>query len=174
MKVKYETRQEDLGIARKRASVYVPYNYSTLTSSSMSDNGVLFQGANAEYKFTWKVEPRENDKLSDFEYATVTPPNTEVKMVEFLYHPDNKKVEGNKFTKDDPATFFKKKGAIVTNSKTISPIMAEKSKVLPPIGTFTLNILRYGSEIFLIILKKAELLKGSIQDPKTFKTIMVS
>ena len=119
MKVKYETRQEDLGIARKRASVYVPYNYSTLTSSSMSDNGVLFQGANAEYKFTWKVEPRENDKLSDFEYATVTPPNTEVKMVEFLYHPDNKKVEGNKFTKDDPATFFKKKGAIVTNSKTI-------------------------------------------------------
>lgn len=119
MKVKYETRQEDLGIVRKKASVYVPYNYSTLTSSSMSDNGVLFQGANAEYKFTWKVEPRENDKLSDFEYATVTPPNTEVKMVEFLYHPDNKKVEGNKFTKDDPATFFKKKGAIVTNSKTI-------------------------------------------------------
>ena len=52
--------------------------------------------------------------------------------------------------------------------------MAEKSKVLPPIGTFTLNILRYGSEIFLIILKKAELLKGSIQDPKTFKIIMVS
>lgn len=119
MKVKYETRQEDLGIARKKASVYVPYNYSTLTSSSMSDNGVLFQGANAEYKFTWKVEPRKNDKLSDFEYATVTPPNTEVKMVEFLYHPDNKKVEGNEFTKDDPATFFKKKGAIVTNSKTI-------------------------------------------------------
>lgn len=119
MKVKYETRQEDLGIARKKASVYVPYNYSTLTSSSMSDNGVLFQGANAEYKFTWKVEPRKNDKLSDFEYATVTPPNTEVKMVEFLYHPDNKKVEGNEFTKDDPATFFKKKGAIITNSKTI-------------------------------------------------------
>ena len=119
MKVKYETRQEDLGIARKKASVYVPYNYSTLTSSSMSNNGVLFQGANAEYKFTWKVEPRKNDKLSDFEYATVTPPNTEVKMVEFLYHPDNKKVEGNEFTKDDPATFFKKKGAIVTNSKTI-------------------------------------------------------
>ena len=119
MKVKYDTRQEDLGIARKKASVYVPYNYSTLTSSSMSDNGVLFQGANAEYKFTWKVEPRKNDKLSDFEYATVTPPNTEVKMVEFLYHPDNKKVEGNEFTKDDPATFFKKKGAIITNSKTI-------------------------------------------------------
>lgn len=119
MKVKYETRQEDLGIARKKASVYVPYNYSTLTSSSMNDNGVLFQGANAEYKFTWKVEPRKNDKLSDFEYATVTPPNTEIKMVEFLYHPDNKKVEGNEFTKDDPATFFKKKGAIVTNSKTI-------------------------------------------------------
>lgn len=117
--ITYQSLQKDYGMAKKTAHVYVPYNYSTLTSSSMSDNGVLFQGANAEYKFTWKVEPRKNDKLSDFEYATVTPPNTEVKMVEFLYHPDNKKVEGNEFTKDDPATFFKKKGAIVTNSKTI-------------------------------------------------------
>lgn len=117
--ITYQSLQKDYGMAKKTAHVYVPYNYSTLTSSSMSNNGVLFQGANAEYKFTWKVEPRENDKLSDFEYATVTPPNTEVKMVEFLYHPDNKKVEGNEFTKDDPATFFKKKGAIVTNSKTI-------------------------------------------------------
>lgn len=117
--ITYQSLQKDYGMAKKTAHVYVPYNYSTLTSSSMSDNGVLFQGANAEYKFTWKVEPRKNDKLSDFEYATVTPPNTEIKMVEFLYHPDNKKVEGNEFTKDDPATFFKKKGAIVTNSKTI-------------------------------------------------------
>lgn len=117
--ITYQSLQKDYGMAKKTAHVYVPYNYSTLTSSSMSNNGVLFQGANAEYKFTWKVEPRKNDKLSDFEYATVTPPNTEVKMVEFLYHPDNKKVEGNEFTKDDPATFFKKKGAIVTNSKTI-------------------------------------------------------
>lgn len=117
--IAYQSLQKDYGMAKKTAHVYVPYNYSTITTSEMSDNGVLFQGANAEYKFTWKVEPRENDKLSDFEYATVTPPNTEVKMVEFLYHPDNKKVEGSEFTKDDPATFFKKKGAIVTNSKTI-------------------------------------------------------
>ncbi len=119
MKVKYETRQEDLGIARKKASVYVPYNYSTTVGSYIDKNDTLFQGTIVENNFEWEVEPRKNDKLSDFEYATVTPPNTEVKMVEFLYHPDNKKVEGNKFTKDDPATFFKKKGAIVTNSKTI-------------------------------------------------------
>ena len=119
MKVKYETRQEDLGIARKKASVYVPYNYSTTVVSYIDKNDTLFQGTIVENNFEWEVEPRKNDKLSDFEYATVTPPNTEVKMVEFLYHPDNKKVEGNKFTKDDPAAFFKKKGAIVTNSKTI-------------------------------------------------------
>lgn len=119
MKVKYETRQEDLGIARKKASVYVPYNYSTTINSNINETDTLYQGAIAKYELSWKIEPRENDKLSDFEYATVTPPNTEVKMVEFLYHPDNKKVEGNEFTKDDPAAFFKKKGAIVTNSKTI-------------------------------------------------------
>lgn len=119
MKVKYETHQEDLGIARKKASVYVPYNYSTTTNSNINETDTLYQGAIAKYELSWKIEPRENDKLSDFEYATVTPPNTEVKMVEFLYHPDNKKVEGNEFTKDDPAAFFKKKGAIVTNSKTI-------------------------------------------------------
>lgn len=117
--IAYQSLQKDYGMAKKTAHVYVPYNYSTTTNSNINETDTLFQGAIAKYELSWKIEPRENDKLSDFEYATVTPPNTEVKMVEFLYHPDNKKVEGNEFTKDDPATFFKKKGAIVTNSKTI-------------------------------------------------------
>ena len=92
--IKYESLDRDYGTVRKTAHVYIPYNYSTSIASHISDNNVVFQGAEVNSKMSWKIEPRENDKLSKFNFATVTPKNTQVQMVEFLYHPDNQNVEG--------------------------------------------------------------------------------
>lgn len=112
---KYKARREWGDETRlKTATVYVPYNFETTVSSSISTNDVVFQGASVDTYYQWSVVPRRNDKTApDWTggYATSTPDRgekneTHVIMFEWLYYPGDHTVSGNTFSKKTPEQHF--------------------------------------------------------------------
>ena len=102
-------------VSTKRATVYIPYNYTTTVSSSIDAGDVTFQGAALDTDYKWSVNPRVNDKTAPDQgakgYATSTPdtgrPNeTHVVMFEWLYYPGNHKTTGEEFSKKKPKDYY--------------------------------------------------------------------
>lgn len=106
----YVARNEWGGETRtKTATVYVPYNYRTLLSSSIDSTDIVFQGASVTANYDWSVLPRKNDKTApDWPgYATSTPDDkTQVVMFEWLYYPGDHNVEGDEFSTVGPAQYY--------------------------------------------------------------------
>lgn len=107
---KYKTTNRNYGEKTKVASVAVPYNFESKVSTSLNNNEISFQGSTIETKFTWEVAPRENTRLSNKPYATVTPSNgnnkTKVQMVEYLMAPGKYNVVGNTLSDKDPCAYY--------------------------------------------------------------------
>ena len=102
----------------KTARVYVPYNFETNVHSEIDANDVIFQGSSVSSNFSWKIKKRSNNTTSDFAYATVTPSNTKVQMVEFILTPDAEQaIKGKKDAKKDPCAYYtaEKRGAVLCN-----------------------------------------------------------
>ena len=111
----YQSKSWDYGTTKKIASVFVPYNFETILKSSITNNeGIVFQGTSVGSKFDWNIVRRFNDTTTVTKegtatnalYATVTPPGTTVKMVEFILKPGDESVIGNIKTKKDPCEWY--------------------------------------------------------------------
>ncbi len=103
----YQTVSRNYGKFRKTATAYVPYNFETTIYSGISAEDAVFQGSSAYSYFNWGITARDNPTTSNFRYATVTPPSTEVRAIEFLLPPDTKQnVEGNNNSPSDPCAYF--------------------------------------------------------------------
>ncbi len=76
----------------KTAKVSVPYNFNTVATANIENSGeVLYPGTKVESTYQVDITPRVNPVTSDKEsngalipYATITPPNTHVNVVEFV------------------------------------------------------------------------------------------
>ncbi len=109
---KYLTEVQKDGQIEKKAVVRVPYNFETSVESNISGS-ILFQGSNIESSFTWSIDPRNNTFLSSFPYATITPENTKVQLIEFLFQPGSKDASGKSNNGyQDPCAFFGNRGAV--------------------------------------------------------------
>ncbi|MBP5511782.1 hypothetical protein J6X90_00100 [Candidatus Saccharibacteria bacterium] len=108
----YQSKSKDYGNQTKTATVYVPYNFVTNTTSHLNAGDTIFQGSAISSSFGWAVLPRGNSNLSNFAYATVTPPGTQVRFVEFLYAPGDREVGGNQMSSSDPCSYYTNRGGI--------------------------------------------------------------
>lgn len=81
-----------IAIVSKGAGVKIPYNYTTNITGEIKDHdtGIVYPGEVVKYDTNVDILPRANQLTSDKEgdnyiqYATNTPPYTEVDLVEFL------------------------------------------------------------------------------------------
>ncbi len=102
----YSSKYSDHGTQRKEATVYIPYNYNTEVGTSLEAEDIVFQGTSINTSFRWQITPRNNPILSNFDYATVTSPNTKTQYVEFLLAPGQRKFSGTNFTENDPCAHY--------------------------------------------------------------------
>ena len=103
----YHTMHKNYGEMTKTAKVYVPYNFETSTRSGIDSGDVIFQGSTVISSFSWEILKRSNNRTSSFAYATVTPSNTKVQMVEFILTPDvADNVSGSTTSTSDPCSYY--------------------------------------------------------------------
>ena len=130
----YHKMEKDYGNKTKKATVYTPYNFETTTGSGIDEGDVIFQGSSVSSNFTWKIKKRTNNATSSFAYATITPSNTKIQMVEFILAPDAEQaVEGKIDAKKDPCAYYtaEKRGAVNCN------IIDEKGGEQNPEGRYS-------------------------------------
>ena len=94
-KITFETVIDNSSMITKKAKVYVPYNFLTSVGSNINtSNDIVYQGSKVESTGYWKIDPRDNNFTSYFPYATITPDDVEVRMIEFLYDPGEHETQG--------------------------------------------------------------------------------
>lgn len=100
---------------RKFARVYVPYNFETSVKTVIDTNSVVYQGSGVRTSYGWSVDKRKNlrttiaaeDDYNFNSYATSTPDNTRVQMVEFILKPDAEgAISGRKDSSEDPCAYY--------------------------------------------------------------------
>ena len=107
----YKSMHALYGTPTKRATVYIPYNFNTeLNTSIATATDVVFQGTPVGTSHYWQIVPRENSILSSFPYATVTPSDTKVRLIEYLMKPGSYDVGGTASATLEPCEYFRSKG----------------------------------------------------------------
>ncbi|MDO4967253.1 MAG: hypothetical protein Q4E70_00585 [Candidatus Saccharibacteria bacterium] len=124
----YHKMEKDYGNKTKKATVYTPFNYTTSVESTVDAGDVVFQGGGIDVNYKWFVNPRSNNNTSSFPYATITPDNTEIKLVEFLLKPGYYNVGGNDRSPDDIETYFKNNNVNGVEKFNIIDIKGQQNK----------------------------------------------
>ena len=116
----YHSTAKNYGDATKTASVYIPFNFETTVHASIDTTDVVYQGGPVESDFSWKIDPRVNKVLTESKvstaklskYATYTPDDTKIQMIEFIMEPDedpsgtSQPIAGSKTSRKDPCAYY--------------------------------------------------------------------
>lgn len=142
---KYHSTAKNYGDATKTASVFIPYNFLTEVHAYIDAPDIIFQGSAVGSDYKWEINPRKNEYLTKSyvnggsslsQYATYTPYDTKIQMIEFIMKPDNPGENSHPDKGSKTATY--KNGTIIP--KTENPcayfkdnIYANKCQVLEEI-----------------------------------------
>ncbi len=110
---KYDTTVSAGSRQTKIADVFVPYNFETSIAASVSSEDIVYQGTSISTNFSWQILPRANKyttKNASEKYATSTPADSKVVLIEFLISPTTKKesvnIAGNAKSTKDPCSYY--------------------------------------------------------------------